>query len=330
MIKFLKNIAIFLVLPIIFLVFSDTYLWNKSSSYKEKYNGAIADRQKIEILILGNSHANYGVDPESFESYAFNIANVNQSFYYDKRITLKLIDSLENLKYVFISTDYHSLTLSSQGLRDFWSYQANGIEYKSNNFMLERISPTLFGYPPKVLFSYIKRDIVDIVIYKGEAVNFPVQNGVNLLDTLKQGYIGYTGSELGSFNKSKYFIKANIFNDKVFKKQDSIADVRLDLENFILELKERKIQPILFTTPTFIEYNSYLDSSLLNQIFHIYNDIAKVHNIPFWNFMNSELFGKDCFYDGDHLNKRGARKFGLMLNDSLTNYQKQYKQTKGN
>lgn len=72
--KFLIKIALFLLLPILIILVSDIYLRNKNTLYKEKFNGAIENSEHIKILVLGNSHANYGVDPRGFKKYAFNIS----------------------------------------------------------------------------------------------------------------------------------------------------------------------------------------------------------------------------------------------------------------
>lgn len=316
MAKFLKNIALFSLIPIIALLVSDAYLRNKNSLYKEKFNGAVENSEDIKILILGNSHANYGVDPTAFQKFAYNIANVNQSFYFDKRITLKLLDSLKNLEYVLISADYHSLSFSDQGIRNKWSYLGNGVRYKNEDYFLEKLSPTLFAYPPKVLASFLKRDVVNVIKYKGGATDYLVQKGVNPSDSLRQGFIGYTGADSLSFSLMKYKERAELFNREVSLSRER-KEIRTDLENFISILKSRNITPILYTTPTFEKYNKFLNKKYLNSQFSIYREIAQKKHIKFWNFMNSDLFPKIFFYNPDHLNKKGAKRFAKILNDSI-------------
>lgn len=314
--KFLRKVLIFLIMPVIFILLADTYLRNKNSLYKEKYRGVVTNKEKVQILILGNSHANYGVDPAGFDDYAYNLANVNQSFYFDKRITLKVLNELEHLKYVLISADYHSLHFSSQGARNAWSYFGNGIRYKNEDYLFEQLSPSLFAYSPKVTLSFLKRDIVNLLNHNGKGVNFPVQKGVDLLDTVNQGFIGYTGSDYHSFNKKKYKERATVFNEKV-KNNEELADVQHDLEDFIELLQKKRIIPVLYTTPTFSDYNEFLDSLLVKKEKNRFQNLSKKYEVPYWDFMDSDIFQKEMFYDEDHLNKRGAFKFASILNDSL-------------
>jgi len=315
---FLKRLFVFMVLPIILIIMTDGYIRNKNSLYTEKLQGAIQDKEKIEIIILGNSHANYGVDPNAFDKYAYNLANVNQSIYFDKRILLSHLHEFKNLKYVLISADFHSLYFSSQGIRDVWSYYDTGVRYKNKNYLLEDISPSLFGYTPKIIGSLFKREIINQLSKENIVVDFPVQKGVNLKDTIKNGFIGFEGKDVVAFNENKFQERANIFNQKVEGSKEKL-EIEDDLNGLIQILINRDIVPILFTTPTFVEYNKYLNTNFVNLNESDFDRISRKHNIPYWSFMNSKLFKTDDFYNGDHLNKKGALKFGEILNDSINN-----------
>lgn len=318
MVLFLKRLFVFLVLPIIIIIITDGYLRNKNSLYKEKLQGSIENKEKIEIIILGNSHANYGVDPKAFNKYAYNLANVNQSIYFDKRILLSHLHEFKNLKYVLISADYHSLYFSSQGIRDVWSYYDTGIRYKNKNYLLEDISPSLFGYTPKIILSLFKRDIINQLSTENMVVDFPVQKGVNLKDSIKNGFIGFEGKDVVSFNESNFQERAKTFNRKVEGSKEKL-EIEEDLNDLIQILINKDIIPVLFTTPTFEGYNKYLNTDFVNLNQSDFDRISRKHNIPYWGFMDSELFKPEDFYNGDHLNKKGAFKFGEILNDSINN-----------
>jgi len=118
----------------------EIYLRNINTVYSKKLSGLLNNADSIKILIVGNSHACYGVSPSQFYMNTFNIAQSNQSIYFDKRITLKYIDKLVNLKYVLISVDFHSFYFSSQGIRDAWSYYSYHIDYKDQLPLLSKLS----------------------------------------------------------------------------------------------------------------------------------------------------------------------------------------------
>ena len=68
---FLKKILFFFSPLFVVTIMVDLYLANINSLYKEKVCGMLEYANKIEILILGNSCAAYGVDPMGFSSFAF-------------------------------------------------------------------------------------------------------------------------------------------------------------------------------------------------------------------------------------------------------------------
>jgi hypothetical protein len=98
--KFLIKIFIFLSPFIIVTLFFEVYLRVVNTHYKEKINGLYKNKAKVEVLILGNSHANYGVDPTQIRMESYNMAMVNQPLLHDYKILEKIFFDLvrENLR----------------------------------------------------------------------------------------------------------------------------------------------------------------------------------------------------------------------------------------
>jgi len=315
---FIKK-TLFLLIPIILAIFAmDIWLRNMNTLYKEKYSGAIKAKDSIEILILGNSHSNYGVDPTEFSMYAYNIANVSQSLYFDIRITESLSGSLPKLKYVFISIDFHSLYFSSQGLYDYWSYYGNGIKYKDKSYLACEISPFFFGYTPIVAKAKLKRKLLYLFSGKKNIINFEVETGVNITDTIKHGFISFEKPDYSLHNISEYQKTATRFNNTVKSKEHK--EVFEDLSGFIERLKQKKICPILFSPATYSEYNDLLDKNTIKQNHDYIEILKKKFGIEYWQFYNDPDFVKEDFYNCDHLNKKGAKKLAKKMNDKLTSY----------
>ena len=158
--QFLKKI-LFFIIPIVLVTLTfEIYLRTLNTDYKQKNKGLIENYNNINILILGNSHGYNGINPSKFDLPAYNMAAGGQSLYFDKRITLKHIDKLKQLKYVLISVDYHSFYFSSQGIRDTWLYYDYGIKYKDKKEILSSLSYFWFGYTPRIAISEIKNRIL--------------------------------------------------------------------------------------------------------------------------------------------------------------------------
>jgi hypothetical protein len=293
-----------------------------NSLYKEKVNGLLEHANEIEILILGNSHATYGVDPNSFSTFAFNIANVGQSIYFDKELTLQNLKKLKTLKYVFISLDYHSLYFSNQrGERDIWSYYGNGIKHASKDYTKADISPFLFGYDPKVSFSLLKKGILNKWKFRNHDffIDYDVELGVLLTDTIEKGYISFSGTESTFFNTNYYTNKINGF-DYLINSSSEKKLVLNELDQLISTLQNNGVTPILFSTPTFKEYNTFLDSSIINNNLIDAEILCAKYNMKFWDYAIDHDFIKHEFFNPDHLNKKGAKRFSRILDSRLKLY----------
>ena len=307
---------LFLIFPLAIILFSDFTLRMQNSLYKEKYEGAKRAKDSIEVLILGTSHATYGIDPEEFDLYAYNVANLAQSIYFDKRITLSLLPDLPKLKYVLISIDYHSLAFSSQFNRDFWSYYGNGIKYKDSNYVFANLSPTLFGYTPKVAYAMLKKRFMNRWKYGKDAINFEVQHGVNLYKPAVKGFVAFEGRDTANFTPESFLNLSNSYTE-IVDNSDEKEEILADLEHFIQTLQAKGITPILITPPTYSEYNEYLNKSYIEGNVEASEQIAYKYEIEYWDFLDSDKFSIDEFYDMEHLNRKGAAKFSAMINDSI-------------
>ena len=318
--NFFKNLILFSVIPLLLLIVIDFYLRNINTVYSAKYEGLMKIKDSVEVIFLGNSHANYGIDPSAFRNFkTYNLANVSQLIYFDRRLLEKVLnEKVSNLKYVFISIDYHSFYSSDQGMRNVWTYYAYGIKYKNQSYTKAILSPFLWGYTPKVSISLIKKDIIRQIKYGEISNNFDVEEGVNIQDSLWNGFLGFTGQDESLFNEEKFKARVKEFEEKrVASERQEIIE---DLISFIKYLKKNEIEPILFSAPTYSEYNQYLDRVTINQNKDITNKICEEFNIQYWDYMEDGRFNKSDFFNPDHLNKNGAKKLSLMLNDRLSEF----------
>ena len=316
--KFGIKILLFTIPLVVTIVIFDFYLRNINSLYKEKEKGLITAKNSIEILILGNSHANYNVDTNQFNLIAYNLANVNQSLYFDKRLTLKYLDILPKLKYVLISIDYHSLFVSSQENRDYWSYYGNGVKYKNKSYLLQEVSPFLFGYTPKVSISILKTHIINLLKYKNKnAVDFNIEEGVNPLDSISKGFMGYEGINEHRLQENIIEARVLFFDQRIKNGVNEHEDIVSDLEDLIKILKSKGITPVLFSNPGYSEFNTNLNQEVIINNRKIINELQDKFELKYLDYSNGDMFSNSDFYDHDHLNKKGAAKFGRILSAEI-------------
>jgi hypothetical protein len=294
----------------------EIYLRQLPTAYTGKVEGLESSADSVELLILGNSHATFAVDPNQMDEYAYNLAQVNQSLYYDKRLTLKYLDKLPKLKFVIITVDFHSLYFSSQGPRDAWSYYGNGIEYQDGLSLLKKYS-RIMGYTPKVAANLILKSVKKK--YKTiKAID--VENGVNLNQPMSKGWIEYTGTHQSAMNESSYRERAQDFNE-LAKNSKEKTDVLKDLENFIQVLQSKNITPVLVTLPGYSPYCKMLDKKVLAQNELDLQTLSRKYDISYWNYLELPL-EQNKFWNCDHLNSEGAEIFSKILNQRITDLSK--------
>jgi len=312
--KFLKRVILFCSPLLILLLFFEIFLRNINTLYLEKKNGLLSQGDSIQLLILGNSHGAMDINPDKFDMYAYNMAQVNQSLYFDKRITLKYLDKLPNLKLVLINLDFHSLYFSSEGYMDTWTYYAYGINYKNEIPLLSKVS-YVYGYTPKMSFEFLKR------VYTTR--NTPI--GRHLVDinkgqynntNIEKGWLPFVETDTANMNANAYSERAKSFNETVEKNAGEKSQVIADLEDFIILLKSKNITPVFITTPCYPGFKKLLDKNIMPQNKIDIDSLCEKYNIKYFNFYD-EPFNEEEYHDCDHLNKTGANRFSKMINDKL-------------
>lgn len=303
----LKRMLLF-VLPLALLFLSvEWYLRTIRTTYTEKEKGLSGSNP--ELLILGNSHAAYGIDPDCFSREAFNGANIAQSLYFDKRIALKHLPELKNLKFVFISVDYHSLWFSSQEGRDVWSYLGNGIEYKNSLPLVEEYSYFL-ALKPKIACNFFRREQsgrYDVI----RAID--VEAGVDVSKPISKGWFYFVGQD----KLDRASVRERICQfERVTANKEEMPYVVADLEDFIQQLQFRGIVPILVTSPCHPEFVKLLDPEVKRQNETIVRNLAKKYDLQYWDYLNFPI-PDSGFFNCDHLNYEGAAVFSKALNERL-------------
>lgn len=308
--KFITYLIYFAMPFVVLFCCFEIYLRQIDTTYTEKEKGILKNQKKVKVLILGNSRAALGFDPNQLDLYAYNLANVAQPFYYDKRITLKYLDKLTNLKYVFITLDYSSLDYSRMNSREVWSYYGNGIEYKDKMSFLSK-NCYLKGYSASIAVQLLKNDISG----KFKTIKALDLDNEHRLDTpMEKGFFAYKGTNEKGMTTAHMLKKAaNGVDDGVSAEKKEIVQ---DLESFIQMLKARNITPILLVMPCHEGYVKVLNKNFVQRAETDFEMLSRKFGIEYWNYLKFPMERTD-FHDCDHLNITGAVKFSKVVNERL-------------
>ncbi|WP_372756686.1 family 20 glycosylhydrolase [Mariniflexile sp.] len=271
--------------------------------YKVKSDFLEANNKSIETLILGSSHAFYGVNPVFLSNKAINFANVSQTIDIDYQLLEHFAPSLPNLKYVIIRLSYATLyeqlgnSNESWRLKDYNLYTSMRLDW-SIKHQFEVLSVKLDTNIERVLQYYFFDSFE--------------------LNTNEHGW-GITSKTNLTLNESGlYAAKKHTIQDKSFYTENV-----KNLETIVNYCNTRNIQVVLVTTPTHKSYFSNLDDEQLKPMQHIGEMMEKKYdNCRYYNLLKSSMFTDADFFDGDHVNAKGAEKLTKLINQALLRLEK--------
>lgn len=300
--KILIRNLIFFSLPIVILLAGiEIYLRNIPNVYSYKNNYLIKHSSEIEVLYLGNSHIYYGINPEMSNFRSFNLAHISQSLDLDLALLNNYKESLSNLKCIVIPVDYFSLR-SNLGLGvENWRIKNYEIYYKLN---------TKLDYSHKFeIFNGKFKDHVDRLLLNEQEKNIKDYNSLGWgTDYVSQG--PKTLEEIGAYQALK-----NTLNYDFNTVNENIQI----LNTFVRLAETEKFEIIFVTCPVYQSYYQHINKAQFTEMETVMHELTKKkQHISYYNFFKSSKFNEHDFYDGDHLNHKGAEKFTHLLDSIIS------------
>jgi hypothetical protein len=301
--KFITTLLIFL-LPIL-LVGSliELCIRNIPNDYTLKRNYLDRYSDSVEVLILGNSHDLYGINPELMEAKTFNAANVSQTYNLDYKILMKYQYHWKQLKCIVISVDYFSFYMSLEASDEKWRIKNYEIYYgidvvKDLRYNSEILSSNFKINLKRLYKTYIEDVPVSYCTTLGWAANYNTSSNTVDLNT-------------SGMSRAKYHTAisdANFFNENITM-----------LSSIIEFAKRNNIKVLLFTSPC---YKAYVANLKKEQLSRTIAEIEKLKcnfsNVSYINLLSDTSFLENDFFDANHVNHNGARKLTNKIDRQLT------------
>ncbi|WP_281309799.1 hypothetical protein [Flavobacterium flavigenum] len=268
----------------------------KNQNIQERYND-------IEVLILGNSHSFYGLNPVFFDKPTFNLSNISQTLYFDKLLFEKHFKNLKKLKYVILNVEYTVLSQLDDTSEDTWR------KYYYQYYMDLQV-PIISNLDPKRFFISSTR-------------NFNTN-----IKLVKRYFLEKTIVDCDENGFALNYIKENrLQNIKeiapviVTKHEDNSVDFTKNLSRIqsIIDIcNTRDIKVIIVNMPVSGFYAKGLNQKKLNKIFDSCILFKKKNsNVEYVNLFKDKRFQINDFYDPDHLHNEGAKKCSIIINDII-------------
>jgi len=299
----IKLLLVLLPVFIIIIVF-ELFARGIPTSYSIKYNYFNKKADKIEVLVVGSSHSNFGINPKYFGREAFNISNTSQGLYQDYKVLSKYLPKCKVVKMVIIPISYFSLqselSFSPEAWRCAYYYFYLGVKADPSWSMFDsRNYSALFLWDgPRGVIKGI-RNINEVNINE-YGYQFPLKIKSSIDEIINDN----TGR-----NRVNY-------NEKTMK--DNLVGYNVLLLNRIAEeLKERNIKIMFITPPVYKTYYSHISKERYNIMIKSVEDVVNKHSDKYYNYFYDDRFELNDFADNDHLNEEGAKKFSIILKNEV-------------
>ncbi len=278
------------------LVWMEHALRQVPNDYSFKRDRLLEDGASFQYLVLGNSHAYRGVDPDQLLVPGFNAANSSQSHSCDRAILEKYIDHLPALKHVFIPVSYCSIGIRTEESKEAW---------RAKNYVI-----------------YLGLDeFATHLEYRFELMNRPMPDQVKMLraywDQQKDNKLCKTGGawpkarpkDLDMERSAVAAAKRHYRGTK-----GNYAQNMRELQRIVTLANAHGIHVHLFAPPATWQYRAHVDPfqfQLSRSIAHYL--VRNNSNVSFRDLWSDQRFVDEDFSDADHLGPLGARKLTAIL-----------------
>ncbi|MBD0257802.1 MAG: hypothetical protein ICV83_18975 [Cytophagales bacterium] len=301
---FLRRLLLFCLPVVAGMVAVEVVLYRTPNTYSYKRECLERQLDGIEVLVLGSSQPLFGINPAHFSRPGFNLANVSQTLYYDKALTLKYLDRLPKLKLVLIPVSYFSFNYQLYDTKERWR------DYYYRTFWDIR-------YPELPRFDL--RNVSRIALYSPAEVVSLLKNGFRADFTENLSPDGYLAVAPVAANEK---ISEAAGRDRV-KVHDAtrhprrFAGIAADLEGLVAALTRRGVTVAFLTTPVLPTYARYCNPQVLRRNRAVINRLCRTYGCCYYDYFTDRRFPPAEFADNDHLNATGAARFSQIINEDI-------------
>jgi hypothetical protein len=300
--KFCKTLTIFLLPLLGCWIAIEVFYRAVPNNYTIKHDYISEHREQIEVLLFGDSHCMYGLNPLYFKANTFNISNVSQTIFFDKLLFDQYIDQLPKLKQVVFCIEYTNLSQADDTQDDVFR------KYYYSHFMRLKV-PTISRFDPGAYSITLAQD-------------FSMTNRL-LKKYIKTGklYQCHTNGWGYDYKKENRIAPELVAEHRAFIQEDGSLDfVRNSqrIRQMIDCCKKRNIGVLIVSMPQTRVFENYLNPEKLKKIVHSCEEFERQNeNVSYLNLFADIRFTNEDFYDADHLNDSGAVKCSKIVNAAL-------------
>ena len=272
--------------------------------YHLKRDGLSAAAPGMQILVLGASQANQGLDPGVWPVPGYNAACVGQDAYYDEALFEAWLPRLPRLRHLVLAISMVSLDSTLMETAETWRSFAY-----SQSFGLANESPALAGdlrnwsalalSEPWPALQLAAHGFVD-----ANAVTLTAQ-GFQAMPGIPEDELDLRLNELTAGKRWRY-------HEGNFKAAD-LGPNTARYQKMLALAAASKVQVSLVIFPVDASYAAAVPAPAVARRLRLLKALAKEGPARVFDYFKDPRFNSKDFADVDHLNQDGARKFSQIL-----------------
>ena len=290
-------------------------LWTAKTvpnSYALRRQKLEAQREQVDTLILGSSRAAYGIVPRQLPGFAFNLAGLAQSLYYDYRLMNRVLPELPKLKRAIIEIQDQSLFYQLQdgdAWRQYYYQQEWGIPPPNLRSWLDVRMFSRVALRPQSYSEALPAALRSLV----EGTKFvPNPSALDIDDRGWQGAPSETPPDLSPAGVAAALTWHAFLMRASYESTNSAY-----LNRMLSALRPRGIETVLVTLPVPTNYSSGMNKEYWARTQAAIRRLAAEYSFRYLCFLAVPTLGKGDFLDADHLNRQGAVRFTELLRFAL-------------
>lgn len=297
--KFLLKVTVFGLILVAVFVILEILVRSIPNEYSYKYDYLEKNIKNIQILAVGSSVGRSGIDPECFEYYTFNAANVSQDLETDCAIINKYIKNADSLQVVILPLLPMSYTYKTGEGKEGWRLRRYHIFMK-----LDVSSPMLKeSYEmsnPQAACGQIIRGILR----------------KNIVECFENGQ-GKDNELVDEKSKMQQGLDAASAHNAMYIKENYKIIIPL-MESTIRECEKRGVKVLLVLMPTYFPYYQNVNPKALEECRAVSRKLERENaNCKYVDFFTDDSYVSGDFRNSNHLSLEGARKLSNKLNDII-------------
>lgn len=289
--RFVLRVTAFCIPIAIALMSLEWYMRSLPNSYRQKEEWMEHNSHRVEVLIMGNSHALYGIRPCMFHDVAYNLSNVSQTLEYDEFLLRRYLPRCPRLKSVLLIVD--NSNFFDPPLEQTESYRCT---YYQIYMHCAKHSPWgRYGF-----------EIANIAALKEKLLQDSIY-----IDSLG-AYVGNTLRRRDAECFSTQTVDATADRHSQRNERDVQVN-KSHLDNIVRLCREHGIRLYLVQAPVTTPY--YQRLPLREREF--VRQCCRYEGVVTSDFSQDIHFTEDDFFDPDHLSAPGAVKWSRMLSSMV-------------